>query len=101
MDEKMVVAVQVRQPYLLDLTFAGGERRTVDMEQLLLGEVFQPLRDWDYFVQVRVYPEIGTIAWPNGADLAPEFLYYDEETSYRRVEIARSEGVGSAAPTAR
>jgi hypothetical protein len=33
-----------------------------------------PLRDVDRFADVRLDPEIGTIAWPNGADFAPEFL---------------------------
>ena len=47
----------------------------MDIEPLLWDEVFQPLRDPAFFAQVVVDPEMGTIAWPNGADLAPEFLY--------------------------
>jgi len=37
--------------------------------------VFAPLRDPAYFAQVRVDPELGTVAWPNGADLDPDVLY--------------------------
>ena len=40
------------------------------------GEVndFDPLRNPRVFAQVRVNHETGTIEWPSGADLAPEFL---------------------------
>ena len=41
----------------------------------LYGEIFEPLRDRRLFQQVHVNPETNTIEWPNGADLAPEFLY--------------------------
>lgn len=37
--------------------------------------VFESLRDPAYFAQVRVDPELGTVAWPNGADLDPDVLY--------------------------
>jgi len=37
--------------------------------------VFEPLRNPEYFKQFAVNHEIGTIAWPNRADFAPEFLY--------------------------
>ncbi|MGH3199491.1 MAG: DUF2442 domain-containing protein [Streptosporangiaceae bacterium] len=36
---------------------------------------FASLRDPDAFAQVRVDPEIGTITWSGGADLAPEVLH--------------------------
>ena len=38
-----------------------------------------PLRDPDYFAQVRVDPEAGTIVWPNGVDLDPQVLHGDYE----------------------
>jgi hypothetical protein len=28
-----------------------------------------------YFSQVRVDPELGTVVWPNGADLDPDVVY--------------------------
>ena len=76
---EIVVAVQVIKPYLLEVTFEDGLQRQVDVEPLLWGEVFQPLRDPASFAQVKVDPDAGTIAWPNGADLSPEFLYYGPE----------------------
>lgn len=37
--------------------------------------MFEPLRNPAYFARVAVDPESGTIAWPNGVDMAPEPLY--------------------------
>jgi hypothetical protein len=88
-----VVAVHVIRPYVLEVTFADGARRQVDIEPLLWGEVFQPLRDPAFFARVAVDDELGTIVWPNGADLAPEFLYYGEQTPYGPVVIEKPEKV--------
>lgn len=61
--------------YKLSLTFENGVSKTVDLEPYLEGEIFEPLRDMEYFRTVRVNPDIDTIAWDNGADFAPEFLW--------------------------
>lgn len=61
--------------YRLRLGFSDGKVKDVDLESELWGPVFEPLRDPGYFSQVRVDPEARTIVWPNGADLAPDFLY--------------------------
>ncbi|HLB23645.1 MAG TPA: DUF2442 domain-containing protein [Dehalococcoidia bacterium] len=68
-----VVGVTVLPPYTVQLMFDDGMVRRIDLEPELHGEVFEPLKDPAFFAQVHV--EGGTIAWPNGADLAPEFLY--------------------------
>lgn len=69
-----VVAVEVVEPYLLRVTFSDGVDRLVNVEPLLYGEVFEPLRDASLFRQASVDAELGTVVWPNGADLSPEFL---------------------------
>ena len=65
--------------YLRDFTlwvkFEDGTEGEIDLSDELYGPIFEPLRDLNYFKQVRVDSELGTIAWPNGADFAPEFLY--------------------------
>ena len=57
------------------LHFEDGTQGEIDLAAELWGPVFEPLRDPDYFKQVRLNPDIGTIVWPNGADFSPEFLY--------------------------
>jgi hypothetical protein len=60
---------------ILRLDFDNGVTKDVDLSGELRGEMLEPLRDPETFRTVRVNPETGTIEWPNGADLAPEFLY--------------------------
>ncbi len=69
-----VCDVEVRGAYRLWLRFSDGAEGEIDLGQQLAGPIFQPLRDPSAFAAVRVDPEIRTIAWPNGADFAPEFL---------------------------
>ncbi len=61
--------------YRLELQFNDGVTGVVDLESTLWGEMFEPLRDQQLFQTVHVDPERGTIAWSNGADLAPEPLH--------------------------
>ncbi len=61
--------------YRLRLTFNDGHVKDVDLKDELWGPVFQPLKDLTLFRQVRINETGTTIEWPNGADLAPEFLY--------------------------
>lgn len=61
--------------YKLLVTFDDGSVRLVDLAEELEGEVFEPLKDVDYFKTVRLDPDLDTIVWDNGADMAPEYLY--------------------------
>lgn len=71
-----IVGVEPCGGYRLRLRFDDGVEGEVDLEpRLRFTGVFEPLRDPAYFAQVRVNPEIGTICWPNDADLDPVVLY--------------------------
>ncbi len=61
----------------LQLTFEDGLQATVALDQIVheYTGVFAPLLDADFFNQVQVVSELGTIAWPNGADVCPDVLY--------------------------
>lgn len=63
------------QEYTIWVRFSDGTEGEVDLEAELEGEVFAPLKDLNAFRSFRVDPEIRTIVWENGADLAPEFLH--------------------------
>ena len=70
-----VIEVRYVDGYTVWLRFEDGTQGEVDLASELHGPVFEPLQDSTYFARVRVNPDTGTIEWPNGADLAPEFLY--------------------------
>jgi hypothetical protein len=61
--------------YKIRVTFDNGESKEADLAPFLHGEIFEPLKDINYFKKFRLSPDIDTIYWENGADLAPEFLY--------------------------
>ena len=46
---------------------------------LVVGNVaqgaFDPLKDPDAFKMFAINDDFKTLSWPNGADLAPEYLY--------------------------
>jgi hypothetical protein len=76
-----VTDVTVIGHYRLRLTFSDGLVGDVDLSDIRdRGNLFADLRDPGYFALVRVDPEVGTIAWPNGLDLAPERLYREAKT---------------------
>jgi len=72
---KAVTKVAYLEGYKLRLEFNDGVVKDVNLEDELYGPVFEPLRDVELFNKVAVNPDTNTIEWPNGADLAPEFLY--------------------------
>jgi Protein of unknown function (DUF2442) len=70
--------------YRLRLTFSDAVVGDIDLADELWGEMFEPLRDTVQFNRVSVDPELGTLVWPNGADLDPEGLH----DAVRRVQRA-------------
>ena len=69
-----VKRIEYRSGYSFLVVFDDGLEAVIDFsEYLQQGPVFAPLKDMDYFRQAII--EGGTIAWPNGADIAPEALY--------------------------
>ena len=79
MDEETVVEVRVLRPFVIEVVFGDGFKRDVDLTDAMHGPVFEPLRDPDFFAKAYVDEDLGTVAWPNGADIAPEFLRHGRQ----------------------
>lgn len=70
-----VTSVEPLAAFHLRVSFNDQTTGTVDVRPLLWGEMFEPLLDPDVFSRVFLDEGMGTVAWPNGADLSPDALY--------------------------
>jgi len=60
--------------FKLDLTFSDGKRKVYDMKPQIWGAAFEPMKgNMDFFRKVFLW--MGTVAWPENIDIAPEELY--------------------------
>jgi hypothetical protein len=87
-----ITGVEVVADHKLRLTFADGTVGDVDFADHEWRGVLEPLRDPAFFGEVRVDAESGSVAWPNGVDLAPEPLY--EEARRNPAESASAHRAG-------
>ena len=61
--------------YKVWLEFNDGRKGVVDLADELHGEELEPLRDRDRFCQFYLDYGLASIAWLDGQDFTPEFLY--------------------------
>lgn len=73
----VVIDAQYVSDYKIKVTFDNGEQKIADFSNWLKGEIFEPLKDKNYFRNFFV--DGWTISWSNGADIAPETLYTESE----------------------
>jgi hypothetical protein len=91
MEETMIFIRSVKplENFRVRLVFSNGEEKEVGLEMLLRGPIFEPLLyDPELFRAVRVDEELGTIVWPNGADMDPDVLYGSHPPAWMEVEEA-------------
>lgn len=87
---KRITAAEPLQGFVLRLTFSDGSQRDVDLDGFMRGPIFAALRaDPGLFRQVSVDPRLGTIVWPNGADMDPDVLHGDHEPVAPKVTPVR------------
>lgn len=70
-----VTDARLIRDFVVWVRFNDGSEGEVDLYGELDGPVFEPLKDPAVFAQFKVDPDVHTLVWPNGADLAPEFLH--------------------------
>ncbi len=72
-----IIEVNHIEAYRLELIFDNGEKADLDFRDRIVGRggVFAPLEEIEFFSQVKVDPEIGTLVWPNEVDFCPDVLY--------------------------
>jgi hypothetical protein len=92
-----ITSVQPLDGYRLRVAFNDGLERNVDCTFLLHGTLGEPLRDLEYFRQVRVDEEARTVVWPNGLDPAPELLHGDYEPAIPEGSHSETPAVSRAA----
>ncbi len=64
------------KPYLLILEFKGGEVRILDMNPYIKnGGIWEKVKDWESFAEVRVQEDLGGLEWPSGPDFCPDTAY--------------------------
>jgi hypothetical protein len=78
-----VVEAQANEDFSLDLKFNDGKRKRFDVKPYLDYEVFKPLKDLNYFKQIKI--AFGTVQWSNEQDISPETLYLEGEETDEKV----------------
>jgi len=53
--------------------------------------VFKPLENVEYFRQVSVDQEAGTLVWPNGVDCCPDVLYAEATGTPIAIQSAQAQ----------
>jgi Protein of unknown function (DUF2442) len=71
-----VVFVQALPEHRLRVRFDDGTEGVVDVAGMVeFTGVFEPLREPEFFAKAGLNAELGTVCWPNNADLDSEVLY--------------------------
>ncbi|MGD9629073.1 MAG: DUF2442 domain-containing protein [Pyrinomonadaceae bacterium] len=62
--------------YRVEVSFSDGRKGVADLMEAIRGPVFEGLKDESEFKRFVVDKELDTLVWENGADLAPEYIYF-------------------------
>jgi hypothetical protein len=71
-----IVSAQYIDRYKIKVKFNNQSEGIADLSTSFQGKVFESLQDLTLFQKLAVDAELGAIVWENGADFAPEYLYF-------------------------
>ena len=83
-----VIRLEKLGGFKLRVAFNDGSEGVHDFADLLKepGPMLEPLHDADYFA--RVFLEFGAPTWPNGFDIAPEWLRREMQAAGELTRVA-------------
>jgi hypothetical protein len=85
-----VRAVEPLTGFFVRVTFSDGSQRVINLEPYLEGPIFAPIRN-DPEMFRRVFVDHGAVAWPNGADIDTDTLYYDGPPPWAETALSEKE----------
>ena len=71
-----VIDAKIIKDYSVEITFDDLKKGVIDLRSYLGKGIFKELLDKKKFCQMKVDAQLGTMCWPNGADIAPDTLYF-------------------------
>ena len=71
-----VVDAKYLKDYKIEVSFNDGRKGVANLTDALTGTIFEPLKKKSEFSTFTVDQELQTLVWPCGADLAPEYIYF-------------------------
>lgn len=79
-----IVEAKLEKDFKIRVKFNDGSEGVVDFSLLLDGEIFEPLKDQEFFSKFYVHSDLGALTWPNGADFSPDFIYKIVHSNHRK-----------------
>lgn len=87
-----VRSVEVLGGFEVRLGFTDETQRVIDLTPYLHGPIFEPIRtDPNMFAAVSVDRRMGTVVWPNGADIDPDVLYHGRTPAWMEEDCKNDE----------
>jgi hypothetical protein len=81
-----VVSARHVTGFVIAARFDDGTKKNIDISRWFKGPVFEPLKNMKFFK--KFFIEAGTLAWPNGVDIAPEALYAAQDSNKKTIKTS-------------